>query len=80
MTKRPFRTRDKITVHWGKGKTSKGRVICHNRRNKYGLSVIILFETPSGGEVTESFLPNGKRWSSHDSVYITHGWEDKDTD
>lgn len=71
---KPFRRGDRITVHWGQGRTSKGRVICHNRKNLYGLSVIILFESTSG-EIAESFMPDGRRYR-RDKTYITHGWED----
>lgn len=82
--KRPFfRVGDTITVHnialLGKvydSNTARGRVICTNRRNKYGLCVIILYEV-NGGEMYETFTADGKRVMASDKAYITLGWKDE---
>ena len=73
MSDRPFRARDRIIVHWEDGRTAKGRVICHNRRDKYGHAIIVLYETATGNEITESFKPDGRKYlSDRDKTYITH--------
>lgn len=74
MTDKPFRSRDRVTVHWPNGTTAPGRVICHNRKSKYGLTIIVLADR-GDDESPESFMPNGHRWLKRDGCYITHGWE-----
>jgi hypothetical protein len=72
---RGFRVRDRVSVHGlirTNGEVVPGRVICNNRKSKYGESVIVLYEY-DGVEMLETFLPNGHRWLSGSSCRITLG-------
>lgn len=72
-----FRRGQRVTVNWGNGKKQKGRVICTNRRNKYGLCLIVLVESDDGtNEFPESFLEDGRRWRQGDGCHLTPGWDE----
>jgi hypothetical protein len=82
-----FRTGDRVSVHnLGLARIVskiaddetvivKGRVICHNRRSRQGLSLIVLCDLPHQ-ECVETFMQDGKRILLRDKCYITHGWEE----
>jgi hypothetical protein len=77
--KRPFfRVGDPVTVSYcpitGVLKKHKGRVICVNRKNKYDLCVVVLYEILPGSEMIETFTQEGKRVLASDPCSIELGW------
>lgn len=75
MTERGFRAGDKITVHGltiQDQPTALGRVVCINRKSKYGMSVVVLYDVGSV-ELIETFGPDGKRYLKEDGRHITLG-------
>lgn len=80
-----FRVNDRVSVHgFGPAKTLclpndgenvvlRGRVICANRRSRYGLSVVVLVDLPHGEQI-ETFTETGGRALERDKTCITLGW------
>jgi hypothetical protein len=77
---RPFRVGDAVTVHdcpirsgEKEGSFKYGRVICIDRKNKYGLSVVVAYTTAPDSEMLETFKQDGRRYLPGDPCYITLG-------
>lgn len=78
MTRKFFRSGDKVTVHGlilADGKDIPGRVICTNRRSKYGEIVIVLCDVGGGSELVEAFCEDGSRYLKESACHITLGWK-----
>lgn len=72
-----FRDRDKVTVHGlliAGGVDIPGRVICTNRKSKYGEIIIVLCDV-GGSELIEAFCQDGSRYLKESTCHITLGWK-----
>lgn len=70
-----FRTGDVVTV-WNRsleGSRNKGRVICTNRKDKYGMGVVVLIDV-GDREMCDTFKPDGSRFELGSMCHITLGW------
>jgi hypothetical protein len=78
MTEQTFRRGDRVMVRL-RDRKSRGRVICHNRRNKYGLCLVVLVETERDTEIIETFTINGHRIREGDSSLERYWDEPKES-
>ena len=75
-----FRVGDRVMVHGcpitsNPNRLCRGRVICVNRKHKYGLTIVVLYETARDSEMIETFKPDGSRFLTSDPCHITLGWD-----
>ena len=75
-----FRVGDRVMVHgcpitMNSNRHLRGRVICTNRRHKYDMCIVVLYDTARDSEMIETFKADGKRFMVGDKCHITLGWD-----
>ncbi len=77
MSRPFFRDGDRVTVHGiDKAGPVRGRVVCANKKSKYGLTLVVLYDSPDrDAEQVATFTSEGKRFLEEDKAFLALGWE-----